>query len=91
MTIDPITAPKAIPMEEISKFYDLAMDLKEKDLLFFKQILDSAKRLDDDAIDEIVNLEINNTQSDYAYIAQKVKKLYKNNQIEYNAMSNPFI
>lgn len=91
MTIDPITAPKAIPMEEISKFYDLAMDLKEKDLLFFKQILDSAKRLDDNAIDEIVNLEINNTQSDYAYIAQKVKKLYKNNQIEYNAMSNPFI
>lgn len=89
MTIDPLSSPKAIPHEEILEFYDIAMELKRRDLELFRRVLDLSYQ-SVNLIDFVTN-EINTNQEFYNNIDEKVKKLYKKNNITYNADANPFI
>lgn len=89
MAIDPLSSPKALSHERLLEFYELAMELKCKDLELFRAILDRVN--DSGKIVEFVVNEINNIQQFYNEIDEKVKKLYKKNNIIYKADINPFI
>lgn len=89
MTIDPLTAPKAVDIEYLKDFYKYAMYLKKKDLEIFKQVLLLAKKNDD--INLYINNEISKTNDYYEDIKIKVKKIYDKCDLKYDAMANPFI
>ncbi len=91
MTIDPLTAPKAISDDAMKQFYDYTMILKKKDLLLFKIILLKIKENPNIDVDQLVDSLITESHQDYEEIKQKVKILYKENAICYNALANPFI
>ncbi len=90
MTIDPLTAPKALPREELQLFYDYAMELKRKDLEIFESILDLSRKKTND-INTFVLDSIANSSSFYDSIEQCVAKVYQKNGFNYNASKNPFI
>ena len=56
MTIDPLTAPKAISDESMKEFYDCAMKLKKIDLMVFKHVLEKLKENPDIDIEEYIIL-----------------------------------
>lgn len=89
MTIDPLTAPKAIDIEYLKSFYKCAINLKKKDLEVFKQVLLLAKNSSD--ISSYIKSEITKTSSYYEGIKLKVKKIYDKCDLKYDAMINPFI
>lgn len=91
MTIDPLTAPKAISKEFMKEFYDYAMKLKRIDLMLFKNILLKIKQNPSLDINEYINDFILNTKDEYETIKQNVKILYKKSDLKYDANINPFI
>ena len=91
MTIDPLTAPKAISEIDMQEFYKHAMQLKKYDLLLFKMILKEIKNNPQMDINQFINECIYKTADDYELIKQNVKKLYKKCELCYNAEANPFI
>jgi len=91
MTIDPLTAPKAISEESRNEFYDLAMELKKKDLEVFRDVLMLIRTDPNVNLQRYVEDTIIDTSSDYEEIAIGVKRLYKKNNLNYNAKANPFI
>lgn len=91
MTIDPLTAPKSIPETSMNKFYQYVMQLKKKDLEIFKSILTILKECPDADIYEYIKKSIDNSYNEYQNIETKVRKLYKKNNLVYNADTNPFI
>ena len=91
MTIDPLTAPKSISEVSMNNFYQYAMQLKKKDLEIFRSILTILKKYPNADIYEYVNKEIDSLSNEYQDIETKVRKLYKKNNLVYNADANPFI
>lgn len=91
MTIDPITAPKAISELSMNEFYEHVMDLKKKDLEVFKNVLQLIKNNPNVNINKYIDKLILNTNKDYEKISYNVKKLYKKNNLQYKADTNPFI
>ena len=91
MTIDPLTAPKSISEDMMKEFYKYAMKLKKLDLMIFKNILLKIKNNPNFEVDSFINDFILQTKSEYDNILQNVKVLYKKNNLNYNADSNPFI
>lgn len=91
MTIDPLTAPKAISDEAMQEFYKYVMKLKKLDLMLFKNVLLEIKQNPSLDVNEYIDNYILNTNDDYETIKQKVKVLYRKSNINYNADINPFI
>ena len=91
MTIDPLTAPKSISEVSMNNFYHYVMQLKKKDLEIFRSILTILKEYPNTNIYEYVNKEIDSSSNEYQDIETKVRKLYKKNNLVYNADVNPFI
>lgn len=91
MTIDPLTAPKAISDEAMQEFYKYVMKLKKMDLMLFKSVLLEIKRNPSLDVNEYIDNYILSTKEDYETIKQKVKVLYRKSNINYNADINPFI
>jgi len=91
MTIDPLTAPKAISDEAMQEFYKYVMKLKKLDLMLFKSLLLEIKQTPFLNIDEYIDNYILSTNNDYKSIKQNVKILYKKINLNYNAYINPFI
>lgn len=91
MTIDPLTAPKSISEVSMNNFYQYVMQLKRKDLEIFRNILTILKEYPHANIYEYVNKEIDSSANEYQDIETKVRKLYKKNNLVYNADANPFI
>ena len=91
MTIDPVTAPKAISDNAINQFYNYIMKLKKLDLLLFKNVLYEVKKNPYINIDDYISNYIKDTFDEYLEIESEVQKLYKENELVYNANSNPFI
>lgn len=91
MTIDPLTAPKAISDKSMNQFYHYAMELKKMDLQIFREILLEVKNNAEININDFVDENILKMNSKYEGIDKKVKLLYKKNQLCYNANINPFI
>lgn len=91
MTIDPLTAPKAISQTSMNDFYDYAMKLKKKDLEIFKEILLEVKNNPDIDINLFIENKIQEDLVFYNEVQKNVKLLYKKNDLDYNAVANPFI
>ena len=91
MTIDPLTAPKAITDEAMKEFYSYAMKLKKIDLLIFKNVLLEIKNNPNLDVNKYINDFISQTKEEYDNVEKNVKKLYKKSKLSYNADSNPFI
>lgn len=91
MTIDPLTAPKAISDEAMQEFYKYVMELKRMDLMLFKSILLEIKQNPSLDINKYIDNYISGTNDAYEEIKQNVKVLYKKNKLNYNADVNPFI
>lgn len=88
MIIDPITAPKALELNCLNEFYNLSLDLKKEDLLFFKKMLQEGSGVYKDAfVDELI-LE---SKDYYSEKLEQAKVLYKKNDLKYRASINPFI
>ena len=91
MTIDPLTAPKAISENSRDVFYKYVMKLKKLDLMLFKNVLLVVKKNPTIDIEKYIDEIICETKSDYSEIEEAVKKLYKKNKLSYKAEKNPFI
>ena len=91
MTIDPLTAPKAISENSRDVFYKYVMKLKKLDLMLFKNVLLVVKKNLTIDIEKYIDEIICETKSDYSEIEEAVKKLYKKNKLSYKAEKNPFI
>lgn len=91
MTIDPLTAPKAIPESSMNEFYQYVMKLKKIDLMLFKNVLLEVKKDPYLDIEKYIDQIISRTKSDYSEIENDVKKLYRKNKLNYKAEKNPFI
>lgn len=91
MTIDPLTAPKAISESSMEEFYRYVMKLKKIDLMLFKNVLLEVKKDPDLDIAKYIDQIICRTQKDYSEIENDVKKLYRKNKLNYKAEKNPFI
>lgn len=91
MTIDPLTAPKAISESSMDAFYQYVMKLKKLDLMLFKNVLLEVKKDPNIDIEIYIDEIICETKSDYSEIEEDVKKLYRKNKLSYQAEKNPFI
>lgn len=91
MTIDPLTAPKSISEKSMEDFYQYIMLLKKKDLEIFKNVLMILKECPNANVYDYIRHSIDNSHDEYQDIETHVKKLYKKNNLVYNADVNPFI
>lgn len=91
MAIDPLTAPKAISEEAMNNFYHYVMKLKKMDLMLFKNVLLEVKQNPSLDIEKYIEQYICRTEIVYLNIEEEVKKLYRKNDLNYNAEKNPFI
>ncbi len=91
MTIDPLTAPKAISKSSMLDFYRYAMFLKRLDLEIFKKILLIIKKNSTLNLIDYVDEEIAKYASSYENVKEQVRILYKKNNLQYHAETNPFI
>lgn len=91
MTIDPLTAPKAIPESSMNMFYQYVMKLKKLDLKLFKSVLLAVKQDPNIDIETHIDEIICETKKDYSKIEEDVKKMYRKNKLSYQAEKNPFI
>ena len=91
MTIDPLTAPKAISKSSMLDFYRYAMFLKRIDLEIFKKILLIIKKNSTLNLMDYVDEEIAKYASSYEKVKEQVRILYKKNDLQYHAETNPFI
>lgn len=91
MTIDPLIAPKIITDDSGKEFYNRALELKRRDLIIFKKVLETAKECSIEEIDNLVNKEIQDSNDFYKNMDEKVRTLYKKEKLKYNAEANPYI
>ena len=91
MAIDPLTAPKAISNVAMSTLYEYVMQLKKKDLEIFKEVLLLIKQNPECDLTAYIKEMISDSNNQYHGIYENVKRLYKQNDLQYNADKNPFI
>ncbi len=85
--IDPITAPKAIGLENIHKLTEIFALVKERDLEIFKYVLDCIEENMEPNIYE----KIKENKTFYKDIEKNINEIYDISGLEYNAEKNPFI
>ncbi|MBQ9280345.1 MAG: B12-binding domain-containing radical SAM protein [Clostridia bacterium] len=89
MVIDPISAPKAIPVEEMKKYYELMIQMKNVDILYMRKILDAVENtLDTESVYHEFCLAYNDLFQD---IYDKVTAYYENDGLDYDAQINGFL
>jgi len=92
MTIDAISAPKALNAEELEKFHPLCVELRQKDLEVMREILDMVKEnLSQDEIVTQVKQKIEANKDWYKNFEQRVQYAYQQTGLVYDADKNPFI
>lgn len=91
MTIDPLTAPKAISDTLVAEFYDYIMKLKKQDLEVFREVLTLVQQFPDIDMEDYIKGMILGTEGLYHNIEENVKRLYKKSGLVYKAEANPFI
>jgi radical SAM superfamily enzyme YgiQ (UPF0313 family) len=92
MTIDPLSAPKALNSFELKLFHSLYMKLHMLDLDFMKIVIDSVE--DGASKEQVLNLttkQISSSSSWYLKFEQEVLQLYQFVNLTYDAENNPFI
>lgn len=92
MTIDAISAPKALEPEELSLFHPLCIELKNRDLQFMRQVLDSIKGgATEEEVLEMTDNRINESADWYREFEMKVMNAYTQTGLVYDVDENPFI
>ena len=92
MTIDAISAPKALETHELELFHPLCIELRERDLAFMRNILDLINQgLSQDQIMEFTNRQIEESRQWYSEFEQRVLQVYKQSGLVYDAEGNPFM
>lgn len=92
MTIDAISAPKALSKEELALFHPLCVELREKDLEVMREILDQVHEglLEEDVL-ELTHAKIESSRDWYDRFQKKVLQAYDRTGLVYDADKNPFI
>ena len=89
MVIDPISAPKAIPVCEMKKYHKLMIMMKEIDLAFMKQTIDCVKSKGD--IESVYKKFDEKYTPFFEDISKTVDKFYKKDGMVYDANINGFL
>lgn len=89
MVIDPISAPKAIPVPDMKKYYDLMIQMKTIDLDFMKELLECVEHNQNP--EELYTLYEQKYTKLMQDIMQKVGEYYMLDGLEYNAGTNGFL
>lgn len=92
MTIDAISAPKALEEEELKLFHPLCIDLKRMDLAFMRQVLNMVKEgKSRQELMDFTSQKIVETASWYYAHLERVSHAYELTSLVYDAEKNPFI
>ena len=91
MTIDPLTAPKAIDNNMMKMFYINAIELKKVDLEFFGKILKIISKHPEMDIKKIYDYYHDRENDLYSDINRNVQRVYRKSGLNYNADVNPFL
>ena len=89
MVIDPISAPKAIPVPNMKKYYDLMVQMKTIDLDFMRDII-SAVELGHNPEEVYANYETQYTDT-FRSIMHTAAEYYNFDGLDYNAGTNGFL
>lgn len=91
MAIDSLTTPKVISDEAMNDFCQYVMKLKKLDLLLFKNVLLAVKQNPSLDIEQYTEQYIYKPENEYFNIEENIKRLYRKNNLNYNAEKNLFI
>lgn len=92
MTIDAISAPKALEPEELKLFHPLCVELRGKDLDFMRDILKLVEKgLSEADILEFTNKRMHQLKGWYMDFEKRVFRAYEKTGLLYDAEENPFI
>ena len=87
--IDPISAPKAIPFDDMKKYHDLMIFLKRIDLQFMKDLITQTKNSGD--LDMLYESYVRTFSSTFERCSQQVFEYYESDCLQYDAEINHFI
>lgn len=89
MVIDPISAPKDIPINEMKKYYDLMIEMKKVDLLYMREVLDCVN--EDIDVEGVFEKYLQRYNSVFQKIYETVIEYYENDKLNYDAEINGFL
>jgi len=89
MVIDPISAPKAIPVPNMSKYYDLMIKMKTIDLDFMRDLISCVENKQNP--EELYAKYESKYTSFMQEIMQQVAEYYNQDGLDYNAGANGFL
>lgn len=89
MVIDPISAPKAIPVEEMKKYHKLMVMMKKVDLAFMKDTIVCVNA--EKNIEDVYNNYDKKYSKFFNDIHETVNELYKKDGLVYDANINGFL
>jgi radical SAM superfamily enzyme YgiQ (UPF0313 family) len=87
--IDPISAPKAIPDEYYKEFHELCVQLKDRDIQIFSDLIRLSK--EDVELGPYINQTIIDVEEENARISERIEKLYALSGLKYNPSINNYI
>lgn len=92
MTIDPLVSPKAISKKGLEMFYFEFLKLKKIDLVFFENVLQLVEKgLNESQLNNYVYKQLKFVSYSHKKIELKVKSLYNDFNLVYDADKNPFL
>lgn len=92
MTIDAISAPKALPAEDLSLFHPLCIELRKMDLQLMREVLDMVEEgVSEDLVLKYTQEKIIGTKNWYEGFERRVLEVYEKTGLVYDADENPFI
>lgn len=89
MVIDPISAPKDVPVSSMKKYYDLMIEMKEIDLLFMKNLLDYVEKRKN--VEELYNNFFKKYEKEFSKIKGIAERYYKIDNLNYDGSVNKFL
>ncbi len=89
MVIDPISAPKDIPVNEMKKYHKLMIIMKSIDLDFMRDILGCVKNNENPEV--IYNFYVKKYDNIFSSIENQVNIYYYNDGLNYDAYENSFL
>ena len=89
MVIDPISAPKDIPLREMKKYYKLMIKMKIIDLKFMKDVINGVENKRD--LDKLYESYKKKYDGVFAVIKEKAERFYASDNLNYDANINGFL
>ena len=89
MVIDPISAPKDIPIKDMKKYYDLMIQMKKIDLLYMREILDCVQK--NSNTQNVLTKYCEKYDEQFKEIYEIVVRYYNEDGLEYDADINGFL